>query len=204
MPDARSPRLTTTRIIFIICAIGWMVIVARAYFNVKGTDGLVAQIPQAQVQAFARQELDTLQQPSFEGDLELCGIIFETAGGTLGVSRPNEGDEASCDIAYFDEPGMIPVASFHTHGKHSNRYDGEVPSLQDIQSDVATGMDGYIATPGGRLWHIDHAKAAATLVCGPGCLTQDSNFQPCTSDVISQRYTMQELADRFSDSNRIC
>lgn len=204
MSDARSPRFTTTQIVFAICIIGWVMIVARAYSNVKGTDGLVAQLPQSEVQAFARQELDALQQPSFAGDLELCGIIFETSEGTLGVSLPNEGGEASCDIAYFDEPGMVPVASFHTHGKHSDQYDGEVPSLQDIESDVATGMDGYVATPGGRLWHIDHKEASARMVCGPGCITQDPNFRPCPADMISQRYSTQQLAERFSDTDRGC
>ncbi|NQZ46459.1 MAG: DUF4329 domain-containing protein, partial [Erythrobacter sp.] len=133
---------STTRIVFAVMAIAWVVIVARAYLNVKGTDALVPQLPQAQVQAFAREQLDALQQPSFEGDLELCGIIWETSEGTLGVSRPREGDEASCDLAYFDEPGMVPVASFHTHGRFSPRYDGEVPSLLDIQSDIASGIDG--------------------------------------------------------------
>ncbi len=198
------PKANSTRLIYVLIAIVWVVIVARAYLNVKGTDGLVAVIPQSEVQSFARQELDALQSRSFAEDLELCGIIFETSDRELGVSRPNAGDEGSCDIAYFDEPGMVPIASFHTHGKHSRRYDGEVPSIVDIESDVSTGMDGYIATPGGRLWHVDHETATARMVCGEGCVTQDPNYRRCARDVIAQTYTINELAERFSDADRGC
>ncbi len=199
-----SGPLGSTKIIFAIIAIAWMVIVARAYMNVKGTDALVAVVPQSEVQAFARSELDGLQNPSFSGDKELCGIIFETSEGELGVSRPTSGDEASCDISFFDEPGMVPVASFHTHGKHSVQYDGEVPSLVDIQSDIATGMDGYVATPGGRFWHIDHENASARLVCGPGCITQDPNYKPCNDETIAQSYTIAELRQRFAGDAAFC
>ncbi len=187
----------STRLIFVIIAIIWVVIVARAYMNAKGTDALQPSLPQSEVEAFAREELDALQQPSFAGDRELCGIIFETAEGELGVSRPTSGDEASCDISFFDEPGMVPVASFHTHGKYSRQYDGEVPSLVDLESDIANGMDGYIATPGGRFWHIDHEARTARMVCGPGCLTTDPNFTECVGDAIARSYTLETLAARF-------
>ena len=188
---------STIRIAYALCAVAFVVIVARAYMNVKGTDGLVPVVPQAQVQALAREQLDALQTPSFRGDQELCGIIYETSEGELGVSRPREGDVASCDLAYFDEPGMVPVASFHTHGKHSRNYDGEVPSLVDIESDIASGIDGYVSTPGGRLWHIDHRAREAKLACGPGCLTQDPSYVPCEADIIQRRYTVETLDQRF-------
>lgn len=195
---------STLRIIYALCAVAFVVIVARTYLNVKGTDGLVASVPQSQVQQFAKQELDKLQSPSFEGDLELCGIIYETSDGELGVSRPRPGDQASCDLQYFDEPGMVPIASFHTHGKHSDQYDGEVPSTIDLQSDIASGLDGYVATPGGRLWFIDHEERIAVLACGPGCLTQDPSYIPCPGDVIASRYTLDELGRRFSTERSVC
>lgn len=194
----------STRILYAICAIAFVVIVARAYMNVKGTDALQPTLPQSQVEAFARQQLDALQAESFASDRELCGIIFETSDGALGVSRPTDGDVASCDIAYFDEPGMVPVASFHTHGKHSERYDGEVPSLIDIESDVASGIDGYVSTPGGRLWHIDHEQTATRQVCGPGCLTQDPDYRPCTGDRVARGYTLEQLRARFSGPTPNC
>ena len=195
---------STIRTIYALCLIAFVVIVARAYMNVKGTDGLVATVPQSQVQALAREQLDALQPQSFANDQELCGIIFETSDHQLGVSRPREGDVASCDLAYFDEPGMVPVASFHTHGKHSRNYDGEVPSDVDLEGDIASGIDGYVGTPGGRLWHIDHRAEEAKLACGPGCITQDPDYVPCDADIIEQRYTIDTLAKRFMSAQPDC
>lgn len=191
-------------IVFAVCVIAWAVVVARGIDNVKGPDALVPTVPQSQVQSFAREQLDSLQARSFSDDLELCGIVFETSDGELGASRPAAGDTASCDINVFDEPGMIPVASFHTHGRHSRMYDGEVPSLIDIQSDVASGIDGYVATPGGRFWHIDHRRAEAQLICGPACLTQDPAYQPCAGDRIERIYTFETLSERFSGAGLSC
>ena len=195
---------STLRLVYALCAVAFVVIVARAWLNVKGTEALVATVPQPQVQEFAKQQLDALQSSSFEGDQELCGIIYETRDGVLGVSRPRSGDQASCDLQYFDEPGMVPIASFHTHGKHSDQYDGEVPSTVDIESDIASGMDGYIATPGGRLWHIDHRQRIAVQVCGPGCLTQDPSYVSCPGDPIAGRYTLEELRRRFTTERPVC
>lgn len=192
------------RIVYALCAIAFVVIVGRAFMNVKGTDGLVAEVPQTEVQALAREQLDALQAQSFANDQELCGIIFETSDHELGVSRPREGDIASCDLAYFDEPGMVPVASFHTHGKHSRDYDGEVPSDIDLEGDIASGIDGYVATPGGRLWHIDHRAEKARLACGPGCLTQDPTYVPCAGDEIAQSYTLETLGARFRADQPVC
>ena len=136
--------------------------------------------------------------------MELCGIIFETSEGTLGTSYQSDGDEATCDLAFFDEPGMVPVASFHTHGQFSREYDGEVPSITDIQSDMASGIDGYIATPGGRFWHIDHVTGIARLVCGAACMKQDPNYRPCPTDQIARSYSVQELAQRFNAPKPDC
>ena len=197
-------RISNTKLIFALMAVAWVVIVARAYMNVKGPDALVPTVAQSEVQAFAREQLEALQQPSFDSNQELCGIIWETSDGELGVSRPREGDQASCDLAYFDQPGMVPVASFHTHGSFSPRYDGEVPSLIDIQSDIASGIDGYIATPGGRFWHIDHKAEVARMVCGPGCLEQDPRYVPCNGDRIAMTYTQTELGVRFSTPREPC
>ena len=195
--------LTNNKVIFIICGVLWVIVVARVMLNVKGTDALQPTLPQSQVEALAREQLGALQQPSFTGNQELCGIIFETSERTLGVSRPREGEEATCDLAYFDEPGMVPVASFHTHGKYSPDYDGEVPSLLDMQSDIASGIDGYISTPGGRLWHIDHQARIARQVCGENCLSQDPGYVPDPFDSIPPSFTVGELAARFGEGNLI-
>lgn len=189
-----SKRATT--LIFVIMALVWVVIILRAYDNVKSADDFVITASQGEVQSFARNQLQSLQQRSFADDIELCGIIFENSDGTLGATQPRAGDEASCGIAYFDEPGMRPLASFHTHAGHNDAYDSEVPSLLDLESDAAAGMDGYVATPGGRFWRIDASQPAAILVCGAGCLAQDADYRPCPALDPASRYTRSELAAR--------
>ena len=189
-----SPALT--RIVFVLIALAWLVIIARAYLNVKGPEDFIITVTQAEVQDFAQAQLNALQPQSFARNIELCGIIFERSDGSLGASRPREGDEASCGIAYFDEPGMRPVASFHTHAADSALYDSEVPSLLDLESDAGSGMDGYVATPGGRFWRVDARVPEAILICGPGCLAQDPNYTPCPALDPQPSYTRAELAAR--------
>ncbi len=191
MMNARS-----TIFIFGLCAIAWMVIVAQAWFGAKDADDFVITVTQEEVQSFARKQLDLLQQQSFSKDIELCGIIFEDSDGDLGASPPRPGDEASCGISYFDEPGMRPVASFHTHAAQNDAYDSEVPSLLDLESDMASGMDGYVATPGGRFWRVDSEAGEIIQVCGAGCLAQDIAYKPCPALDPEPRYSRAELMGR--------
>jgi len=186
----------TTAVLFALCALAWVVIVARAFINVKGPEDFVITVSQSEVQAFAREQLDALQPQSFAQNIELCGIIFERSDGTLGASTTREGEEASCGVAYFDEPGMRPVASFHTHAAQSDIYDSEVPSVLDLDSDAASGMDGYVATPGGRFWRVDARGPTAILICGPGCLAQDPNYRPCPALEPKPRYSRDDLITR--------
>ncbi|MEL7196992.1 MAG: DUF4329 domain-containing protein [Pseudomonadota bacterium] len=188
----------TAPFIYGVMAIIVAIIVVRAYLNVKGPEDFVITVTQAEVQEFARSELDALQEQSFAEDIELCGIIFEEEGGTLGATRPRIGDEASCGISYFDEPGMRPVASFHTHASQNDAYDSEVPSVLDLVNDAGSGMDGYVATPGGRFWHIDANGPVANMICGAGCLSQDPSYKPCPALEPTKRYTLEELRVRQS------
>ena len=193
-----------TKIIFALCAIAWLVIIVRAVSNVKGTDAFVVTSTSEQVQAFAKQQLGNLQARSFAEDTEYCGIIFEDSNGELGAARILEGKQASCDIAYFDEPGMAPVASFHTHGGYSDEFDSEVPSTLDLESDMASGMDGYVSTPGGRFWRNDARKGVAIQVCGERCLPQDPAYRPCPAQAPEPEYTLATLRARFANDNGQC
>ena len=193
-----------TQIVFGLMAIAWVVIIIRAYSNVKSADDFVVTVTQEEVQEFARAQLNAAQTRSFAEDIELCGIIFEESGGTLGATPLRNGDEASCGVRYFDEPGMRPVASFHTHSSYNEAYDSEVPSILDLQSDLASGMDGYVATPGGRFWHVDHRQPVATQVCGPACLNQDPNYKPCPGFAPDTRYTLPELTKRQTGGYKPC
>ncbi len=194
----------STRIIFALLALAWVVIVARSIMNAKGPEDFVVTVTTAQVQVFAKEQLASLQKPSFDGDVELCRIIFEDSDGELGVTPVIEGDQASCDIIYFDEPGMAPVASLHTHGTYSLDYDSEVPSPQDIASDIQGGTDGYVSTPGGRFWRIDGTRGVAELVCGAGCLPQDPAYRACDALEPEPSYTIETLNQRYIDFPAVC
>lgn len=193
-----------TRIIIAICAIAWVVLVARAVVNVKGPEDFVRTVPQSEIQDFAKQQLASVQRRSFSENEEICAIIFEDSNGELGTTEPVVGDKESCDIAYFDLPGMAPVASFHTHAGYDPEYDSEVPSLLDIRGDIKDGMDGYVSTPGGRFWHIDGNAGTATQVCGEGCLAKDQKFRPCSSRTPGMRYTLAEMERRFETQTEWC
>ena len=194
----------TTKLIFLFCALLWAGIVLRNVLDRKGTEDFVSTVSQEEVQRFAKTTLNSLQERSFRDDIELCGIIYEDSNGNLGVTGNKDGDVATCDISYFDEPGMAPVASFHTHGKHSLRYDGEAPSLVDMRSDISSQMDGYISTPGGRFWRIDWENAVAVQICGEGCLEQDPTYETCPSYVPADMYTFDGLRDRGKEQPVNC
>ena len=70
------------------------------------------------------------------------------ADGTLAATPATRGTAASCAM---NCPSRGAIASYHTHGSFSARYDNEVPSTSDLQSDFDFNVDGYVSTPGGRL-----------------------------------------------------
>lgn len=196
--------VSTNQLLYGLCAIAALVAVVRVFMNVKGPEDFETTVSAEQVQGFARAQLSELQAQSFAQDMEFCGIIFEDREGRLGTTPIVSGEQASCDIAYFDEPGMAPVASYHTHGGYSDEYDSEVPSMQDFDSDVATGLDGFIATPGGRFWRIDATEEVAIQLCGAGCLQQDTRYKPCDAETPREQYTRAELVQRRTNANGQC
>lgn len=184
------------KLVYAAIAILWVAIVVHSASNRKDVDDFVVTVSQAEVQAFAREKLGAMQARSFAQRLELCAIIFEDSEGKLQSSEVRAGDEATCDLRYFDKPGMAPLASIHTHGSFDEDYDSEVPSLIDLESDITDQMDGYVATPGGRLWQVDWERERAVLVCGAGCLAQDPTYRACPDDTVAASYTGAELAAR--------
>lgn len=191
MFEGRNAKLVYTAI-----AIIWVVIVVRAAFNVKGPEDFVVTVVQSEVQAFARERLNAMQARSFAEKVELCAIVFETSTGELDTTEVKVGDEATCDLRYFDEPGMAPLASIHTHGAFDENYDSEVPSLIDLEGDIESQIDGYVATPGGRMWRVDWRQERAMQVCSEGCLQQDPAYRPCPGDPIAPAYSSPQLTAR--------
>ncbi|EPX86350.1 hypothetical protein ruthe_01165 [Rubellimicrobium thermophilum DSM 16684] len=127
--------------------------------------------------AFVRDLMASLQPLSFAGNREYCGYIGHDPAGRLMHTPPVAGAEASCPLPPIPQ-GMTVIASYHTHGTYSPWYASEWPTTQDVNTDAADGIDGYIATPGGRLWHVDTDTMTVRQICGRGCLPQDPNYRP--------------------------
>lgn len=125
--------------------------------------------------AYVSSILAELQLRSFAENREYCGYVGRDRLGGLMQTPPVTGVEASCRLP-FVPPGMTLLASFHTHGTYSPYYASEWPTTQDMARDASESLDGYISTPGGRLWHVDTDSMTVTQLCGRGCLPQDPRY----------------------------
>lgn len=149
--------------------------------------------------SFVKGLLAELQPPSFAENVEFCGIIGFDADGDLVASPISRGDESSC-LVEDDGTVEVAVASFHTHAAFAPDYSSEFPSVDDVEGDEAEGIDGYVATPGGRFWYIDTAEdITISQICGVGCLPSDPNFVPGVDGKIEQSYTYDELVTFFEN-----
>ena len=150
----------------------------------------------AQEAALVRSMCTTLQPVSIRDGVEYCGLIGFDARGQLIATAPERGGPASCGIE-GQGPIDVVTASYHTHGKFSTSYFNELPSITDVEGDAADGIDGYIATPGGRLWYIDSSQRVMRQLCGIGCLPSDPRFVAGDSGPIAESYTYDELTRRL-------
>ncbi len=145
--------------------------------------------------AFARQILTSIQDNSFAANREYCGIIGTDGEGRLVASNPRKGRRDSCRPR--DPRGAADfIASFHTHAGFDEEADSEVPSPSDVIGDMEEGLDGFVATPGGRFWFIDGQTGVVRQLCGLGCLPQDPDFEAGVWGPIAKRYTLGQLEDR--------
>lgn len=149
--------------------------------------------PTAEADAFAVAFLDTIQPRSFAERREFCGYFLVIAG-RIAATPPIPGTTASCT-----QPAPPPnaFASYHTHGAFDRDYDNEVPSPEDMLGDFAFGIDGYISTPGGRVWRVEIDERAALQVCGLGCVTVDRGFIPRNESSIPPQMTVQDVLARY-------
>ncbi len=146
------------------------------------------------VDVFAKSMLDGLQPTSIAESREYCGYIFETADGRLAATPIIRGGEDFCDLP---DPDDNTIASFHTHGGFSDKYDNEVPSIDDVAGDFDAGINGYIGTPAGRVWMIDFDAQIARQLCSAMCIKSDPNDDPEDAGFIPQTFTLPELRARF-------
>ncbi len=142
--------------------------------------------------AHIRAFLDRLQVRSLIENREYCGYLARDADNRLITTKPKRGKFDTCHIG-TPPPHYAVIASYHTHAAFEPGSVNEIPSLQDLTADIEVGIDGYIATPGGRLWFSDHRAREVRQICGHGCLPQDPNFRPGKVRKIRRIYSMAEL-----------
>jgi hypothetical protein len=152
--------------------------------------------------AQSREEVDfvldlfaDLQIRSFEKRVEFCGFLGRDGEGRLVASGPTQGNLDSCPMEWPD--GLEVIASYHTHGAFDYAYFNELPSDIDMLNDQSLGIDGWVATPGGRLWFIDSSRMVTKQVCSLGCLPIAPGFYKAQAGDIAKGYTFEELVERL-------
>ncbi len=166
----------------------------------------VAAVASAPVQAQDAREtefvmglMESMNQLSVRFNREVCGFILQDAEGNYYSTKVSWGGEASCASLPL-EPGARAVSSWHTHAAWGLGYDGEVPSIQDVEGDMRYGVNGWVGTPGGRLWFVDGTTGFMTQVCGRDCLPVDPNFFPEEHGPVAESYSLDGLYQRFGRS----
>lgn len=145
--------------------------------------------------AFVTRLLSDMQILSYRTGRETCGYVGRDQTGQMVATPIVTGQEASCMLPPFP-PGMMPLASVHTHGTYSPAYESEFPTVQDMLTDRSDQIDGYIGTPGGRMWYVDTDTMIVRQLCGRGCLPQDPGYRPEDDGNVLQSYTLRSLQIR--------
>lgn len=143
--------------------------------------------------AFAIAYLDQMQARSFARGVEFCGLFGRDADGFVIATAPVVGHLDSCRLPDFS-PDFKAFASYHSHSSYDSEADSEVPSSNDVIADKMEKVIGYISTPGGRVWR--NENGVARLLCGPGCIAVDPDFEPEAFGPVRSRYTIIELRQR--------
>jgi hypothetical protein len=142
---------------------------------------------------FAKSVFLEIQDRSIAKRREYCGYIGRDANGVLVATEAVPGTMASCLPVWPPSAEMEVIASYHTHGAFDLGYFNEIPSDIDLEGDISLGIDGWIATPGGRLWFNDGKAGEARLICGVACLPVSPEFYKGVNGHIAKRYALDDL-----------
>lgn len=160
----------------------------------------IAPIPStaqsAQETAFVMGLMESMNTLSIRFNREVCGYVLRHANGAYSSTKVSWGGPASC-ASLPVEDGFVVASSWHTHAAWDPAYDGEVPSIQDVEGDMRMGVNGWVSTPGGRLWFVDGQTGSIRQICGRGCLPVDENFGAEDFGPVSESYTLDGLYARF-------
>lgn len=176
----------------------------RSFLTALTTATALLMAPGAQAQDMREMEfvmglMESMNQLSVRFNREVCGFILQDAEGNFSSTKVSWGGEASCASLPI-EPGVRAVSSWHTHAAWGLGYDGEVPSIQDVEGDMRFGVNGWVATPGGRLWYVDGTTGTMSQACGRDCLPADPNFFPEEHGPVAEIYSLDGLYQRFGRS----
>jgi uncharacterized protein DUF4329 len=146
---------------------------------------------------FVKSFFDKLQPTSFAQGREYCGYFGFDRNDNFIATKPTRGGRDGC-LAAEPPEDMDIFASYHTHGSYDPDADSEVPSDVDMRADADENIDGYIATPGGRIWFIatENRPIRATMICGLNCTVSDSKFKRGDFPQIRKSYTLPQIRMR--------
>lgn len=147
---------------------------------------------------YIKSVFNTLQPRSFDENVEYCGYIGVDENGRFIRTDFTRGTQGSCEAELFNDT-FRALASFHTHGAFSENYDSEIPSFDDLKADILEGLDGYVATPGGRLWYNNAQGKEARLICGERCLISDADYKIAPELPVDERYSLEDLESFLED-----
>ena len=143
----------------------------------------------------AEAALDNAQSLSLKHNREYCGYIAFDGADRLRFTAPLKGSVETCT------PPEVPyswelIASYHTHGAlDPNEPDVsyELPSGDDLRGDMEEGVDGYLATPGGRFWFIDTQDEVVIMLGDVGYFEPDKLFEQDTECGPWAEHTFEEI-----------
>jgi len=164
---------------------------------------IVAFSPNAFAQAqdeidFVTNFFNELQVKSIAQNREYCGYFGLDDNDNFVATIPAKGDTDSC-LANDPPEDLYLIATYHTHGAYGVDFDSELPSSSDLEADIDEGLDGYVATPGGRIWFNSVDRETAIMLCGRNCTVSDSQYVADTEYPVNNSYTVQQLRQRESE-----
>ncbi|MCS6623601.1 DUF4329 domain-containing protein [Roseibacterium beibuensis] len=140
-----------------------------------------------------------MNQLSIRFNREVCGFLLVDRDGNFSSTKVSWGGHASCASLPLED-GVRAISSWHTHAAWARPYDNEVPSIQDVEGDMRMGVNGWVGTPGGRLWYVDGQTGDIRQICGPDCLPTDPGSVNEVHAAPAQAYSLDGLYGRFGRS----
>lgn len=156
-----------------------------------------------EIDKFVLALFDEIQTKSIEENREYCGLIGFDHGDFLVKTGPFPGTIDSCEPNQGTDDIEV-IASYHTHGAFDLTADSEVPSVEDLLADFEEEIDGYVATPGGRVWLNLVAEELTYQLCGRNCVVSDPKARPCPTIIPQVEYTLSQLRQREANDPGTC